>query len=439
MSEDPTSTQGSRADDSTAGSSLTGAPPADDPSVGYPPAGGPLSGIKVVEIGVWVAGPAAGGILADWGADVIKIEPPAGDPARTFQRMLGGDMPNNPPFEMDNRSKRSIVLDLTSQKDLEIALHLISEADVFVTNLRSSALARLGLDYDSLKERHPRLISRLIYCSITGYGLDGPDSDRPAYDVAAFWARSGIASVLTAPGADPPFQRGGMGDHSVGLSAAAAISAALYQRERTGEGQLVSTSLFRQGMYTISFDLNILLLWGLTLGIGTRDTMGNPCINNYKAACGKRFWVVGLEGQRHWPPLARVVGKPEWLEDERFAEPMARAMNAKELIGELDEIFAQKTLAEWAEMFAQEEDFFWAPLNTPEDLLADPQLRPSGALVEVPDDAGGTTMIASPVDFHGTPWRPRSLAPELGQHTKEILSEMGIVDSEAPELDQHTP
>jgi len=165
-----------------------------------------MDGVKVVEIGVWVAGPAAGGILADWGADVVKIEPPAGDPARTFQRMFGADMPNNPVFELDNRSKRSVVLDLGTDEGRALALELIDGADVFLTNIRASALARIGLDHETLLARNPRL----VYAIITGYGLEGPDADRAAYDIAAFWARSGIAHLLTPPDANPPFQRGGM-------------------------------------------------------------------------------------------------------------------------------------------------------------------------------------------------------------------------------------
>ena len=145
-------------------------------------ANGPLAGVRVVEIGVWVAGPAAGGILADWGADVIKIEPPGGDPARSFQRMLGGDMPTNPPFELDNRSKRSVVLDLSEPEGRERALALVDTADVFVTNIRASALARLGFDADTLLGRN----ERLVYALITGYGTSGPDADRPAYDIAAY-------------------------------------------------------------------------------------------------------------------------------------------------------------------------------------------------------------------------------------------------------------
>ena len=160
---------------------------------------GPMDGVKVVELGVWVAGPAAGGILADWGADVIKIEPPTGDPARMFGRMLGIEDRVSPPFEMDNRGKRSIVLDLTTDEERSTALELLSEADVFLTNVRPAALRRVGLDFETVADRNPRL----VYGLITGYGESGPDADRAAYDVAAFWARSGLAHLLTRPGDTP--------------------------------------------------------------------------------------------------------------------------------------------------------------------------------------------------------------------------------------------
>jgi crotonobetainyl-CoA:carnitine CoA-transferase CaiB-like acyl-CoA transferase len=381
---------------------------------------GPLEGIRVVELGVWVAAPAAGGVLADWGADVVKIEPPTGDPARSFQRMLGGDLPSNPPFEMDNRSKRSVVLDLTDDADRTRALELVDTADVFVTNVRPGGLRRVGLDYDSLAARHPRL----VYGLITGYGTTGPDADRAAYDIAAFWARSGIAHLLTRPGEAPPMQRGGMGDHSAGMTLAGAVCAALLARERTGAGQLVSTSLYRQGTYTISFDLNTYLMWGLSIGVGRRESMVNPAINNYVAGDGRRFWIVGLEGDRHWPPLCRVVARTDWLEDPRFADAAARAGHSRELIAELDAIFARKPLDEWAEVFAREPDFFWAPVNTVEDVVEDEQFSVAGGLVHVPDGDATVPMAATPADFSGTPWAPRSTAPELGQHTEEVLAEL---------------
>lgn len=363
---------------------------------------GPVDGINVVELGVWVAGPAAGGILADWGADVIKIEPPRGDPARTFSRMFGSDVDLNPAFEMDNRSKRSIILDLRAQEGRAVALDLIAAADVFLTNVRPAALQRLGLDYETVSAQHPRL----IYGLLTGYGTAGPDADKAAYDVAAYWARSGIASLLSGPGSPPPFQRSGMGDHLAGMNLAAGICAALYAREKTGAGQLVSTSLYRTGAYTVSFDLNMFLLTGQPIAIGQRDTMRNPLMNNYATGDGRHFWLVGLESDRHWPALCRAVEHPDWQGDERYSDAASRARNATELIAELDEIFATKPLDAWARIFDAEPEIFWSPINTIEDVLADEQFHSGGGVVSVPDDDGTLPMIATPVDFDGTPGLP---------------------------------
>src|ERR1700731_2383838 len=357
---------------------------------------GPVAGIKVVELGVWVAGPAAGGILADWGADVIKIEPPTGDPGRLFGRMLGCDLGVNPPFEMDNRSKRSIVLDLTTDPGRDTAFELLSDADVFLTNVRPGALQRLGLDFESVSARNPRL----VYGLITGYGETGPDAERAAYDVAAFWARAGLAHLLTRPGDTPPFQRGGMGDQSAGMTLAGAVCAALVARARTGKGQLVSTSLYRQGAYTVSFDLNTFLMTGHSIAVGQRETMGNPCMNNYVAGDGRRFWIVGLQGDRHWPALCRAVQRPEWLTDPRFASGRSRAANAVELIGALDEIFAARPLDVWAKVFAGEPDFFWSPINSIEDVVADEQFHAAGGGVYLPRDGSTRAMGVSSREFH---------------------------------------
>lgn len=384
---------------------------------------GPMDGFRIVELGVWVAAPAAGAILADWGADVIKVEPPAGDPARSFGRMMGldGDLgtASNPPFQMDNRSKRSIVLDLTTEDGRRHAAELIGGADVFLTNIRPSALARLGLDFASVATSNPRL----VYGLITGYGTDGPDADRAAYDVAAFWARAGIADLLTRPGDTPPFQRGGMGDHSAAMTLAAAVCAALLARTRTGTGQLVTTSLYRQGAYTVSFDLNTLLMAGQQVAIGQREAMGNPCMNNYTAGDGKRFWIVGLDVARHWPALCRSVGREDWL--TRYPTPRDRFTNARDIIAELDTLFATRTLPEWEQVFATEPDFFWSPINSLDDVVADEQFHAAGGIVYVPEGDSSTPMVASPADFSGTPWQPRGRAPELGEHTDEILAELG--------------
>lgn len=385
---------------------------------------GPLEGLRVIELGVWVAGPAAGGILADWGADVIKIEPPAGDPARTFGRMLGipprDRQHESPPFEMDNRGKRSVVLDLTTDNGRAHALDLLTDADVFITNIRTGALRRIGLDFESLTAANPRL----VYGLITGYGNDGPDADRPAYDVAAFWARAGLAHLLTRPGDTPPFQRGGMGDHSVGMTLAGAVCAALVARTRTGAGQLVSTSLYRQGAYTVSFDLTTFLISGQPIAIGQRETMGNPCMNNYTAGDGRRFWLVGLQGDRHWPALCAAVGRPEWLVDERYATARARAVNAAGLVAELDAVFAAKPLDEWAEAFGAQPELFWSPINSMEDVVADEQFHAGGGVVYVPaQDGSSVPMVATPADFSATPCDVRGCAPALGEHTEGVLAD----------------
>jgi crotonobetainyl-CoA:carnitine CoA-transferase CaiB-like acyl-CoA transferase len=383
---------------------------------------GPLEGIRVTELGVWVAGPGCGGILADWGADVVKVETPDGDPCRTFLRVLGGDLPSNPVFELDNRGKRAIALDLSDERGLELLHGLVAESDVLLSNLRPAALERIGLGPEEAHERYPRL----VYALITGYGLEGPEANRGAYDIAAFWARAGIAESLRSPGGPLPFQRGGMGDHSVAMTGAAMISAALFERERTGQGQVVSTSLLRQGVYTIGFDLNIALMWGQTLGIGQREAMYSPVLNNYTAGDGKAFWIVGLEGDRHWPALARAVGHPEWLDDDRFATAGGRATNARELIALLDEIFATKTLEEWTEAFAAEPELFWSPVNSIDDVLADEQFHAAQAVVRVPDDQGTMPMLATPADFGGSAPSPRFRAPHVGEHTRELLSELGL-------------
>lgn len=393
--------------------------------------GGPLEGVKVVELGMWVAGPACAAILADWGADVIKLEPPGGgDPARSFQAMLGEMMPDNPVFELDNRSKQGIAVDLRRAEGQAIARRLIADADVFVTNVRRSALEEWGLGPDALLEANPRLVYQLI----TGYGMEGDDADRPGFDIAAFWARSGIASLLQAPDGPLPFQRGGMGDHPTGSSASAAVCAALFNRERTGRGQLVSTSLLRQGLYTIGLDLSVTLGWGVHIGIGRREEMGNPAMNNYWTSDGRAIWLVGQEATRHWPPLCRAVGHPEWIDDERFATPMARRTNVRELIALLDAEFAARTFDEWVAILDGEPELFWAPVNTIDDVLIDPQTYAAGALVEVPERDGPAMRVASPSDFHGTPWAPRSGAPALGEHTREVLAAAGYGDDEIDAL-----
>jgi crotonobetainyl-CoA:carnitine CoA-transferase CaiB-like acyl-CoA transferase len=359
--------------------------------------------------------------MADWGAEVIKIEPPTGDPMRgLFSTAAGIDVPINPPFELDNRGKRSIALNLLHDEGRAVALTLLERADVMVSNLRLSALERAGLGYVALHARNPRL----VYCSISGYGPNGPDRDRPAYDVGAFWARAGVAASLAPKGADPPQQRGGMGDHTTAVTAVSAVCAALVARQRTGEGQFVTASLLRTGVYVMGWDVNTRLRLGRVESAYDRRRIPNPLVNCYQSKDGRWFWLLGLQGDRHWPDLVRAIERPELLHDVRFANIRTRREHAEACVAVLDEIFDMEPMAHWAAAFDRA-GMWWAPVQTVSEMIDDPQARASGAFVPTQVPEGTADMVASPADFAGTPGAVPTMAPEFGQHTEEILLELG--------------
>ena len=374
---------------------------------------GPLQGVKVIEMGVWVAGPAATGLMADWGADVIKVEPPAGDPQRFVFGALGvADQKGVPPFEIDNRGKRSVVLDLRNDDDLQKMFVLLEEADVFVSNVRPAGLARMGLDPESLTKRFPRL----IYGQLNGYGATGPDVDKAGYDIGAFWSRSGLAHTTVAPDELPPAIRSGQGDHTTGLSMAAGVLAALFDRERTGAGRVVSTSLLRTGIYTLGWDVGVYLRFGKRQS--TKSSRKNPApqMNCYRCADGRAFWLLGMEADRHFPGLLKAIGREELAGVENFKNARARSINAGEFTAVLDEHFATQDYAYWTARF-DENDVWWAPLNSIADAVADPQVIASGAFVEMTPqpDEDPYRAVNSPVDFSG--YSPKyGPVPNLGEH-----------------------
>ena len=374
---------------------------------------GPLNGVKVIEMGVWVAGPAATGLMADWGADVIKVEPPTGDPQRFVFGALGvADQKGVPPFEIDNRGKRSVVLDLRNEADLQRMFTLLEDADVFVSNVRPAGLARMGLDPDSLTKRFPRL----IYGQLTGYGTTGPDVDKAGYDIGAFWSRTGLAHTTVAPDELPPAIRSGQGDHTTGLSMAAGVMAALFDRERTGKGRVVSTSLLRTGIYTLGWDVGVFLRFGKRQS--TKSSRKNPApqMNCYRCSDGRAFWLLGMEADRHFPGLLKAIGREELAQVENFKNARARSINAGEFTAVLDEHFATQDYAYWTAKF-DENDVWWAPLNSIADAVADPQVIASGAFVDMtpqPDEAP-YRAVNSPVDFSG--YSPTyGPVPNLGEH-----------------------
>lgn len=377
-----------------------------------------LDNYRVIELGVWVAGPSAGGVLADWGADVVKIEPPEGDPMRrVFQVIVGHGRTESPPFDLDNRGKRSVVLDLKQAADRDRLHELVRTADVFLTNLRADALARLGFGHERLLAENPHL----VYALVTGYGLEGPDAGRPGYDVGGFWARTGIAASLVPGDQPPPNIRGGFGDHITGLATVAGILGALLERERTGKGQLVETSLLRTGLYCLGWDLGIQLRFGKLAPPVPRTEEMNPLVNCYRAGDGRWFWLLGVESQRHFPNLCRAIRREELIDDPRFADGRGRRHHAAELIAVLDAAFAARSRDELTAAF-DEHGVWWAPVLTPAEVVADAQAVAAGGFVDVPAGEGAPAhrAVASPVTFHaGTP--PIGPVPGLGEHTTELL------------------
>jgi crotonobetainyl-CoA:carnitine CoA-transferase CaiB-like acyl-CoA transferase len=391
-------------------------------SAGSAPGLSTLSGLRVVELGVWVAAPSAAALLADWGADVIKVEAPAGDPMREVFGSLGieSDMPN-PAFSLDNRGKRSIVLDLRQPGDRERMEELLATADVFVSNLRPDALDGLGLEPAATVARHPRL----VYGSISGFGLRGDERNRPTYDIGAFWARSGLSMQMADHEGTPLNARGGIGDHITGLAALAGILAAVLEQRATGRGRVVEVSLLRTGSYVLGWDLGLQMTLGKVARAEPRERNQAPLMNPYRAADGRWFFFTGLEASRHIGTVCRALGRPDLATDPRFADASSIRRHRAEIIAILDEIIAERPLAEWAERF-EREGVWWAPAQTPAEVVVDPQLLENDGFVEIGGDAPGASQrsVNGPVSFSDVAPRPIAKVPSLGQHTDEIIGEL---------------
>jgi crotonobetainyl-CoA:carnitine CoA-transferase CaiB-like acyl-CoA transferase len=381
-----------------------------------------LADLRVVELGLWVAAPSAAALLADWGADVIKVEPPTGDPMRNAFGSLGiGKDAPNPAFAQDNRGKRSVVLDLRRPDDRARLEELLATADVFITNLRPDALDGLGLEPEPTLARHPRL----VYCSVSGYGLHGEDRNRPAYDIGAFWARSGLAVQLSDREGIPLNARGGIGDHISGLAALAGLLAAVLEQRHTGRGRVVEVSLLRTGAYVLSWDLSLQASLGKVAGSEPRHANQAPLMNSYRAADGRWFFLTGLEADRHIGAVLRALGRPDLHEDPRFADAGALRRNRTEVIAVLDDVVAERPLHEWAERFDRE-GVWWAPAQGPAEVLEDPQLAAGHGLLQSCDDVTGEVRLSvnGPVNFSDLAVGQAAPAPRLGQHTDEVLAEL---------------
>jgi crotonobetainyl-CoA:carnitine CoA-transferase CaiB-like acyl-CoA transferase len=387
-----------------------------------------LSDLKVVEWSTWIAGPGCAAVMADWGADVIKIESAAGDATRGYYPDTA-ETPGNPIFSNENRGKKGVVLNVARPEGRAALIAILRDADVFITNVRPGALKRARLDYDSLKDELPRL----IYANVTGYGLTGADADTPAFDLTGFWNRSGVAHAINPPDREPIGARPGMGDHVTALATLSGVLAAVHERQTTGVGRQVETALMRVGAYALGWDMSIKLRHGEALTAQPRHTRPGA-IAGYFRTKDERWIYVAQRGPNDFPQMMQVIGRPELIADPRCTPPIVDMAVVHEIRTILDAVFAALTLDEAVAMMRQT-DIIHAPMTTLDDFVNDPQAHEAGCFVETPDGWGGRFKApASPVRFPGTSTDPAGPAPKLGEHTRQVLAEAGYGAAEIEDL-----
>ena len=394
----------------------------------------PLDGIRVVEVANWLAAPSAAALLADLGADVVKIEHPAGDAWRHV--LMQGRNPDfdpdtdvDAPYELDNRGKRGVALSLERPGASDVVKRMVAEADIFVTNLTAPRIARYDLGSEALLALNPRL----IYVVLTGYGTRGPDNAKTAFDYSAFWSRSGIMSLIGEPGGPPMPCRPGQGDHATSLNMLSGALAALRLRDLTGEGQVVEVTLQRTGAWTIGADVSASLILEDQPGRIDRVRPGNPLFNSYETADGRWLMLVMPTGDRYWQPVCRALGREDWLEDELLATLMGRMQLTEELTPAIASVFATKTLAEWTPLL-DAESLTWAPVAELPELIHDPQMEEMDAWSVIDGPQGSFRTLNTPFAIEGADVGPRGPAPKTGEHTHEVLSELGLSDDEIAQL-----
>jgi crotonobetainyl-CoA:carnitine CoA-transferase CaiB-like acyl-CoA transferase len=391
----------------------------------------PLDGIKVVEVSMWAYVPSCGAVLSDLGADVIKIEPPTGDPIRQLT------MNNIPPgtggftfmYEIFNRGKRSLAVDLNADGALDVLHRLLEDADVFLTSLLAPTRRKLKIDVDDLLSRHPKL----IYAFGTGQGTRGPDAEKGGYDAISYWARSGVASATTPLDADYPLSMpgGAFGDATSGIILAGAISAAIAKRAMTGERSVVNGSLLATGMWMMQPGIVGSRISGQReLRSSTREECRNPLTSTFYRTSDRRFVCLNMmQGQKYWPGLCEALGHPELGADPRFSTDEGRSANVQECMAALDAIFEQHTLAEIKQMLSRQGGQ-WDVVQQAADLHEDSAALANGYLQDVDyGDGRSIRMVATPVQFDDQPLTPGP-APELGGDSDAILAQAGYSEDD---------
>ena len=384
---------------------------------------GPLAGIKVLEISQWIAGPAAGAMLGDFGADVIKVEHPVrGDAWRAFiNTALHPKRDVNFPFEQDNRNKRAITLDLSKKEGQEVAHKMIGQCDILLTNLRPDELKRYDLEYEKLSKMYPKL----IWANVTGYGLTGPDAELPGFDYSSFWARAGFQALIKEPSRKPIFPRPAMGDHITSLSLFGAIMLGLYDRERTGKGSEVTTSLYGTGLWAMAYEVMAAMSIGSFIPIMKLEDRPATA-TNYLTKDGKWIMLFMVTPDPYWSPLCKSLELGDVEHDERFSTFQPRRDNNAALHAILAEAVAKKDRKEWEEIF-KKNGVIYAPVMDPMDIIEDPQALATDRFLPAEHPVYGPfRWVNNPISIGETPASVRRSAPEFGQHTEEVLEEMGF-------------
>ncbi|HWA67912.1 MAG TPA: CoA transferase [Mycobacteriales bacterium] len=385
----------------------------------------PLAGVRVIEVAAWTFVPAAGAVLAEWGADVIKIEHPLhGDPQRGLS--AGGMVSTKGVdfmMEIPNRGKRSVGLDLASDEGRELLLRLVAGADVFLTNFLPAARRRLGLDVEDLRAVNPNL----IYVRGSGNGVRGPDAERGGYDATSFWARTGIGAVVSRGDEYPRAQPIAFGDLAGAQTIAGGVAAALFARATTGEPSVVDVSLLSYGLWNISPHIVLAKINGVTgeLPRPDRSKVSNPIVSAYKTKDDRTLQLVMLESDRYWSRLCEAFGRTELVSDPRFVDAKSRWENSAACVAELDAEFAARTLDECVGLLEDQEGP-WAVYQLPIEVHDDPQVHANG-MIRTVTSAGGADfeLVCNPVQFDERP-PTADRAPELGEHTEAVFLDLGL-------------
>jgi crotonobetainyl-CoA:carnitine CoA-transferase CaiB-like acyl-CoA transferase len=389
-----------------------------------------FTGLKVVDLASFIAGPAATTVLSDFGADVIKVEPPGiGDPYRLYYKTPPNPVAHdNYAWHLTNRNKRGIALDLKSLRAMEVVERLVKWADVLVVNFPHPVRKRLNLTYEVLAPLNPRL----IYADITGYGDEGPEAELPGFDITAYWARSGLLAVTRDAGAPPTLPLPGSGDHATAIGVYSAIVTGLYRRERTGKGAYVTTSLIAEGAWASAAWIQGALCGAKFFPLHDRKKPPNPLLNPYQTTDGEWFLLVIQD--KDWPAFANAIGRPELLLDSRFSDGAKRVANSGALTDVIESTFLAKPLTYWREALDRAH-LTYGIVQTPSQAATDPQMLANDIIV--PLDGGNGRLnrtVSSPLKLHGVDKMPAKRAPELGEHNDEILRLLGFTSEDIGDL-----